>query len=201
MNFARSTLAVLLAAILIILPVSCTQAQIVKAVDAVKSFAQGVQANLPGANALLADLKIIYPEAAEYLQPVADQAPAALQKVIAACDAYLANPGSDAYQAILNLVDAFTSQIDQTALKIAGLKNANSQGKAVAFIAIFSTSAHLALTLLRNHASGTQLNAVPKTAQVSMEKIRPFIDRELARQKLEAAGYSNADALLKAQGF
>ncbi len=201
MNFLRSLVAVVLVAALIVLPVSCTPGQITKAVDAVKSFAQGVQANLPGANALLADLKVINPEAASYLQPIADQAPAALQKVVAACDAYSALPGSDTYQSILNIVDAFTGQIDQAALKIAGIKNKNSQDKAVAFIAIFSTAAHLALTLLRNHASGTQINAVPKTPQVAMRQMREFIDRDRARQLLTAAGYGNADALLRTNGF
>lgn len=205
--FKKNRLTVLcgiLSAILIMLPcipmTGCTPAQILKVVQNVESVAQGVQANLPAANALLTDLQTLDPEAYEFVKPVVDAAPVGIQKVIAACENYKSNPGDDNYQALLNLVDALTSQVDQAALKLAGIKNPDSKTKAVAGIAMFSTGLHISLGLLEANASSKQKTAVPAHPAVAWNQVKPFIDRNYAVKVLDGLGY-DGEQCLKAAGL
>ncbi|HLW51298.1 MAG TPA: hypothetical protein VKW06_00520 [Candidatus Angelobacter sp.] len=173
---------------------SYSQAQITSAVQKVENGLKTTKALLPSANVILADLQVVQPDVAEYLAPILANAGPAIDKVIAACDAYLANPGADAYQAILNGVDAITAQADQAALKIAGVKNQASQNKAATYIALVSTGLHVALGILENYATKKQVQAVKAaSARVPFEQVKPLLNRDYARNELADLGYSPAE--------
>ena len=182
----------------------CTysQAQVVAAVQKVDTGLKIVKGIIPQANLILQELQNVDPEAAEYFAPFLQKADPALDKLIAAADNYIANPGADAYQAILNGVDAFTAQVDQAALATAGIKNPQSQAKVVGWIAVFSTGLHVTMGILDSYATSKQKKAVPAvSARVSFDQIRPFLNRSYAHDELAAMGYSNPDQLLAYAGL
>jgi len=157
---------------------------------------------LPQASLILQELQQVDPEAAEYFSPFLQKADPALASLIAAADNYIANPGADAYQALLNGVDAFTAQIDQAALGTAGIKNQQSQAKVVGWIAVFSTGLHVTLGILDSYATSKQKKAVPAvSARVSFDQIRPFLNRSYARKELSQMGYTNPDQILTYAGL
>jgi hypothetical protein len=205
-TIAKAGTALMLCFALITTPLmtGCTynQAQVVAAVQKVDTGLKIAKGILPQARLILQELQQIDPEAAEYFSPFLQKADPALDKLIAAADTYIANPGADAYQALLNGVDAFTAQVDQAALGTAGVKNPQSQAKVVGWIAVFSTGLHVTLAILDSYSTNKQKKAVPAvSARVSFDQIRPFLNRSYAREELSAMGYSNPDQLMTAAGF
>jgi hypothetical protein len=205
-TIAKAGTALMLCFALITLPVmsGCTysQAEVVAAVQKADTGLKIAKGILPQANLILQELQQADPEAAEYFSPFLQKADPALDKLIAAADNYISNPGADAYQAVLNGLDAFTAQVDQAALGTAGVKNPQSQAKVVAWIAVFSTGLHVSLTILDSYATSKQKKAVPAvSARVSFDQIRPFLNRSYAREELSAMGYSNPDQLLTYAGL
>lgn len=181
---------------------SFSQAEVVSAVQKVEVGLKTAKAIIPQANVILQELQSVDPEASEYFATVLSKADPALDKLIAASDAYVQNPGNDSFQALLNGVDAFTAQVDQAALQTAGIKNQQSQAKVVAWIALFSTGLHVTLGILDAYASSKQKKAVPTvSAHVSFDQIRPFLDRKYAHDELAAMGYSNPDQILSYAGL
>lgn len=205
-SIARAGTAVGLCFALVLVPMGMTgctysQAQVTAAVQHVEAGLKDAQAQLPAANLLISELQIVDPNASTLPRVVVDLVTAASPKLIAACDTYLANPSADAYQALLNGVDALTEQIDQQALAMLKIENPQSQLKAVAGIAFAVTGFHVVLGVLQQFASSKQTKAVPaQTAHVSLDQVRPFINREYARHELADMGY-DADAALAAYGF
>jgi hypothetical protein len=203
----KAALSVLLCACLLVVPLgisgcSYSQAQVSAAIQRVENGLKTTEALLPQAEVIEADLRTVAPEVAEYLAPILANAKPALEKVIAACDAYLANPGADAFQAILNGADAITAQVDQAALRIAGIKNPDSRQKAATYVGLASTGLHVALGILENYATKKQVQAVKSArAHVPFEQVRPFINREYARQELVDLGYDQPDRILAAAGL
>jgi len=201
---AKAGTALMLCFALITLPFTtgCTQSQAVAAMQKVDTGLKIAKGVIPQANLILQELQQVDPEAAEYFTPLLQKADPALDKLIAAAEAYIANPGADAYQAVLNGVDAFTAQVDQAALGTAGIKNPQSQAKVVSWIAFFSTGLHVTLGILDSYATSKQKKAVPAvSARVSFDQIRPFLNRSYARDELTAMGYSNPDQLLAYAGL
>ncbi|HZU30674.1 MAG TPA: hypothetical protein VFB79_06135 [Candidatus Angelobacter sp.] len=203
---AKAGTALMLCFALVLVPMAMTgctydQAKVTAAVQNIDNGLRGLQSQIPTANVIIAELQALDPEAAATVQPFVADATSLLPKLITACDTYLQNPGADAYQALLNGIDAFTAQIDQDALKIAQVKNSQSQVKALTAVALFVTGTHVVLGIAKQFATSKQIKAVPtQSARVSFEQIRPFIDRESARKELKGMGY-NADAALQAAGF
>jgi hypothetical protein len=205
-SIAKAGTALMLCFVLITLPLmtGCTynQAEVVAAVQKVDTGLKIAKGIIPDANLILQELQQVDQEAAEYFAPFLQKADPMLGKLIAAADNYIANPGADAYQAILNGVDAFTAQVDQAALGTAGVKNPQSQAKVVRWIALFSTGLHVSLAILENYASSKQKKAVPAvSARVSFDQIRPFLNRSYAHDELSQMGYSNPDQLLAYAGL
>lgn len=203
-SVAKAGTALMLCFALITLPFTtgCTQAQVVGAMQKVDTGLKIAKGVLPQASLILQELQQVDPEAAEYFSPFLQKADPALDKLIAAAETYIANPGADAYQAVLNGVDAFTAQVDQAALGTAGIKNPQSQAKVVGWIAVFSTGLHVTLGILDSYATSKQKKAVPAvTARVSFDQIQPFLNRSYARAELSQMGYSNPDQLLAHAGF
>lgn len=203
-TIAKAGTALMLCFALIAMPFTtgCTQAQVVSAMQKVDTGLKIAKGILPQASLISQELQQADPAAAEYFAPLLVKAGPALDKLIAGTEAYIANPGADAYQAVLNGVDAFTAQVDQAALDTAGIKNPQSQAKVVAWIALFSTGLHVTLGILDSYASSKQKKAVPAvSARVSFDQIRPFLNRSYARDELSAMGYSNPDQLMTAAGF
>jgi hypothetical protein len=205
-SLTKASTALMLCFALISLPLmtGCTynQAEVVAAVQKVDTGLKIAQGILPQANLILQDLQQADPEAAEYFAPFLQKADPALGKLIAAADNYIANPGADAYQALLNGVDAFTAQVDLAALGTAGVKNPQSQAKVVGWIAVFSTGLHVTLGILDSYATSQQKKAVPAvSARVSFDQIRPFLNRSYAHDELAAMGYSNPDQILTYSGL
>jgi hypothetical protein len=184
---------------------SYSQAEVVVAVQKVEIGLKTAKGILPAASTIAQELaQTGNAEAAEYLNNFVSVADPALDKLIAASETYIGNPGNDNYQALLNGLDAFTSQVDQQALKLAGLKNPQSQQKAVAWIALVSTSAHVVLAIAENYATNKQKKATAAaavTARLRFDQIRPFLKRDYARQELSTMGYSNPDQLLEYAGL
>jgi hypothetical protein len=178
-----------------------SQADVIKAVQNTESVFKTAQTFLPQAQVIANELQQTDPEAAEYVNDLVGIAGPALQKLITASDNYLAVPGDSTYQAILNLADAFVAQIDQDALKFAGIKNPQSQQKATAWIVIFSTGLHVGLGVLEHYATKGQINSMPKVAHASFDQIRPFLNRSYAHDELAQMGYSNPDQLLAYAGL
>lgn len=206
-SVARAGTAVMLCFALIVLPMmttGCTynQAQVTSAVQKVEIALKDIQSQIPVATVLVSDLSSLDPPAALIALPVLGIANIGLTKAVAACDAYVKNPGATAYQALLNIVDDLVAQIDLQALAAAKITNPQSQTKAVASIGFFTTGIHLALGILQQFASSSQISAVPaQTARVSFEQIRPFLKRDEAKQELTKLGFSHVDQILSAQGL
>jgi hypothetical protein len=199
-GISGSMLAVFMCMVLVMAPlVGCTftQDDVIKAVQNSENVFKTAQTFLPQAQLIADELQQTDPEAAEYIGAVVSTAGPALQKLISASDNYLAVPGNSTYQAILNLTDSLVAQIDQAALKFAGIKNPQSQQKVTAWIVIFSTGLHVGLGVLEHYATKGQINSMPKVAHVDF---RPFIDRDYARRELAAMGYK-PDAAIQAAGF
>jgi hypothetical protein len=179
-----------------------SQAEVVKGVQRVETGLKFAKGLLPEAQLIVNALQNVDPEAASTLAPFVAIAGPNLDNAIQASDVYLQNPGNDAFQAILNAVDAFTSQVDQKSLALAGIKNPNSQTKVVAWIALFATTLHVSLGVLENYATSKQRKAVPVvTARVSFDQIRPFLNRSYAHDELVQMGYSNPDQILAYAGL
>jgi hypothetical protein len=196
--------ALMLCFALVTLPLTtgCTQAQAVDAMQKVDTGLKIAKGILPQASLISQELQTADPAAAEYFAPLLQKAGPALDKLIAATEAYIANPGNDAYQAVLNGVDAFTAQVDQAALGTAGIKNPQSQAKVVAWIALFSTGLHVTLGILDAYASSKQKKAVPAvSARVTFDQIRPFLNRSYAHDELAQMGYSNPAQILAYAGL
>ncbi|MBZ5532601.1 MAG: hypothetical protein LAO20_14305 [Acidobacteriia bacterium] len=205
-NVAKSSLSLFLCAALIVVPIATTgctysQAQTVAAVQRVEGGLKTAKALLPQAQMIVGEVRVLDPDIAGVLQPLVDGAGPALDKLTAACDTYLANPGADAYQALLNGADAFTAQVDQAALATLKIKNPIAQQKASMWIALFSTGLHVTLGILQQHANSKQVKAMPKIAHVSRDEMRQFLNRDYARQELLSMGYKNPDAAIAAAGF
>jgi hypothetical protein len=203
-SIAKAGTALMLCFALIALPLTtgCTQAQAVEAMQKVDTGLKIAKGILPQASLISQELQTADPAAAEYFAPLLQKAGPALDKLIAATDAYIANPGSDAYQAVLNGVDAFTAQVDQAALGTAGIKNPQSQAKVVAWIALFSTGLHVTLGILDSYATSKQKKAVPAvSARVTFDQIRPFVNRSYAHDELAQMGYSNPAQILAYAGL
>jgi hypothetical protein len=178
------------------------QAEVVAAVQRVQIGLKTAQALVPQGNLLVQELQQIDPEAAEYVGSFIQIASPALGKAIAATDNYIQNPGADAYQAILNGVDAFTTQVDLQTLKLVGLKNPQSQSKAVGYLATVATTLHLVLALLENYSTSKQKKAMlAQSARVRFDQVRPFLKLDYARNEMASMGYKNADQLLAYAGF
>lgn len=203
---AKAGTALMLCFAIVLVPMGMTgctysQAQVTGAVQKVEAGLKDAQAQLPAANLLISELQIVDPNAATIPLFVVNTAQASLPKLIAACDAYLANPSPDTYQAILNLADALAAQVDQQGLAILKIQNPQSQLKAIASVAIVTTGLHVVLGVLQQFASSKQVKAVPaQSAHVSLSEMRPLINREYARSELTHMGY-NADAALASAGF
>lgn len=205
-SIAKAGTALMLCFALITTPLmtGCTynQAEVVAAVQKVDTGLKIARGTLPQANLILQELQVVNPEAAEYFAPFLQKAAPDLDKLIAAAETYIANPGTDAYQALLNGVDAFTSQIDLAALGTNGIKNAQAQAKVVGWIALFSTGLHVTLGILDAYATGKQKKAMlAVSARVSFDQIRPFLNRSYAHDELAQMGYSNPDQLLAYAGL
>lgn len=205
-NVAKAGTALMLCFALITVPLmtGCTynQAEVVAAVQKVDTGLKIAKGILPQGNLILQELQLVNPEAAEYFAPFLQKAGPDLDKLIAAADSYIANPGTDAYQALLNGVDAFTAQVDVAALGTNGIKNAQAQAKVVGYIALFSTGLHVTLGILDAYATSKQKKAVPAvSARVSFDQIRPLLNRSYARDELTAMGYSNPDQLMAYAGL
>jgi hypothetical protein len=180
----------------------CSQSEVVNAMQKVDTGLKIAKGVLPQASLILQELQQVDPEAAEYFAPVLQKSGPALDKLIAAAEAYISNPGNDAYQAVLNGVDAFTAQVDQVALGTVGIKNPQSQAKVVGWIALFSTGLHVTLGILDSYATSKQKKAVPAvSARVSFDQIHPFLNRSYARAELDQMGYSHPDQLLAYAGL
>jgi hypothetical protein len=203
-SLTKAGTALMLCFAMIVLPFTtgCTQAQVVDAMQKVDTGLKIAKGILPQASLISQELQQADPAAAEYFAPLLEKAGPALDKLIAATDAYIANPGSDAYQAVLNGVDAFTAQVDQAALGTAGIKNPQSQAKVIAWIALFSTGLHVTLGILDSYATSKQKKAVPAvSARVTFDQIRPFLNRSYAHDELAQMGYSNPDQVLAYAGL
>jgi hypothetical protein len=203
-TIAKAGTALMLCLALLILPFTtgCTQAEVVGAMQKVDTGLKIAKSVIPQAKLIVQELQQVDPDAAEYLTPFLQKADPALDKLIAAAEAYIANPGNDAYQAVLNGVDAFTAQVDQEALATAGIKNPQSQAKVVGWIAVFSTGLHVTLGILDSYATSKQKKAVPAvSARVSFDQIRPFLNRSYAHDELAQMGYSHPDQLLAYAGL
>lgn len=182
---------------------SYDQAQVTKAVQNVENGLKTVKSLLPQADTIVQELTQADPGTAAQVEPIVKAAGPAIDKLIAACDQYLANPGADQYQAILNGVDAFTAQVDQQALATLKISNPASQQKVSAWIALVSTGLHVTLGIVQNYATSKQVKAMPQTAKVSAAELRPFINRDYARDQLVAMGYTTrqADDAIERSGF
>jgi hypothetical protein len=203
-NIAKAGTALMLCFAMIVLPFTtgCTQAQVVDAMQKVDTGLKIAKGILPQASLISQELQTADPAAAEYFAPLLQKAGPALDKLIAATETYIANPGADAYQAVLNGVDAFTAQVDQAALGTVGIKNPQSQAKVVAWIALFSTGLHVTLGILDSYATSKQKKAVPAvSARVSFDQIKPFLNRSYAHDELAQMGYSNPDQVLAYAGL
>lgn len=205
-SIAKAGTALMLCFALISMPLmtGCTynQAEVVAAVQKVDTGLKIAKGILPQANLILQELQQVDPEAAEYFAPLLQKADPLLTKLIAASDNYIANPGADAYQALLNGVDSFTAQVDQAALDTVNIKNQKSQAKVVGWIAFFATGLHVSLGILNAYATSKQKKAVPAvSARVSFDQIRPFLNRSYAHDELAQMGYSNPDQLLAYAGL
>lgn len=207
-TFANKCVSILFICLMAAMPVvtmtgcSFSQAEVVNAVQKVEVGLKTAKAIIPQAHVILQELQSVDPEASEYFANVLSKADPALDKLIAASDAYVQNPGNDSFQALLNGVDAFTAQVDQAALQTVGIKNQQSQAKVVAWIALFSTGLHVTLGILDAYASSKQKKAVPTaSAHVSFDQIRPFLDRKYAHDQLAAMGYTNPDEILSYAGL
>lgn len=124
-------------------PASTPSTQSAQLVSDVKKIEVGLkiaQAALPTAQPLLADLQILDQAAYNVVAPFAAKLPGVYSDLIAACDAYVANPGANTYQAIVNGFAAFSSQVDSANLSLVGIKSQASQGKARAIVAIGATA-------------------------------------------------------------
>lgn len=182
---------------------SYSQAEISSAVSRVENGLKTTEALLPQAQIIQQDLQVVAPDVAEYIAPLLSNAKPALDKLIAACDQYQASPSSNSYQAILNGLDAITAQVDQAALKIAGIKNPNSQQRAATFIALVSTGLHLGLGIAQNYASKKQVQSMnqQQVARVDFNRVRPLLNRDYAKDQLARMGYSDPERVLEYAGF
>jgi len=178
------------------------QAEVVKGVQRVETGLKIAKGIIPQAQLIVNQLQQVDADASAAFAPFVAIAEPQLVKAIAACETYIANPGNDAYQAILNAVDAFTAQVDQQALTLSGIKNQQSQAKVVGWIAVFATGLHVTLGIAEAYATSKQKKAVPVlTARVPFDQIRPFLKRDYARAQLTAMGYHNPDQLLSNAGL
>jgi hypothetical protein len=179
-----------------------SQADVVNAVQTIEAGLKTAQALLPQGNVILQELEQVDPGAIAEYGPFISNAQTLVGKAITASDAYLANPGADAYQALLNAVDAITAQADQQLLASLKIVNPNSQIKVTGWIALFSTGLHVALTVAESYATSKQKKAVPAvTARVPFNQVRPFLNRSYAREELTSMGYKNPDQLLAYAGL
>lgn len=202
----KPILACLLAGLLAIIPMATTgcssysTAQVVAGVTKVDNVLQGIEAQLPAVQTVANAFQQTDPEVYEYIAPILATAKPALDKIHAACVIFEQNPGADAYQAILNAVDALASQWDQAAMRLTGIKNPNTQQQAVLWTTAVLTSVHVGLGILEQFATKKQVNAVPVKA-ARIDQIRQFIDRNQAERELADAGYKNSNAILEAYGL
>jgi hypothetical protein len=181
---------------------SFSQSDVLSAVQKIESGLKTAQALLPQGKTILAELEQIDPGAVAEYGPFLVSADTLLGKAIAAADNYQANPGPDAYQAVLNAIDAITAQADQAALASLKIVNPQSQFRVTSWIALLATALHVALTLAESYATSKQKKAVPAvTARVPFDQIRPLLKREYARQELAGMGFNNPDQLLAYAGM
>lgn len=185
----KSALAVLLiASTLCMGTTGCSQnptqtvQNVVNVLSQVKAYVDSTQALLPG-------LQSLDPALASEVQEYAELGSTNLANLIAIGNAYLAAPSSDKYQQLLNGVDSFTAGIDTTVLQAAKIANPNTQHTVLIVLGLADTGAHLAVSLLKQYASSSQLKAMPKTAQVDFDLIKPFIVPDYARAQLASMGY------------
>ena len=129
-------------------------AQLVSDVKKIQAGLKIAQAALPTAQPLLADLQILDQAAYNAVAPFAAKLPGVYSNLIAACDAYLANPGANTYQAIVNGFAAFSTEVDSANLSLVGIKSQTSQGKARAIVAIGGTAIGLYGLFLQAKAIG-----------------------------------------------
>ena len=129
-------------------------AQLVASVQKVEAGLKIAQATLPTAQILLNDLQLLDADAYAVVAPFVGKLPAVYASLIAACDTYVANPGSTTYQAIVNAFADFSGRVNSATLAIAGIKNSSSQAKAQAVVALTGTAVALIGAFVQVQAAG-----------------------------------------------
>jgi hypothetical protein len=188
-GFARGPAILILgiAAVIGLFFLGCTQSQVVSNVQKVEVGLNVAKNLLPEAQQLVTGLQLDSATTQEFNGYITEAGPA-IDGLIAKCDAYIANPGNNAYQSLLNAFYDFSAGVNSKQVLLAvKIKNPDSQAQATKWFARFSTVFTVGLSILEANATKQQNAAITKTARVSQPASpvdRPFAIALLRRMRV-----------------